>query len=95
MVGSEFTGSLVSGVSGDKTGESGRENGLIKGFPGDLDNGDIKVDGFVMGDPRDLFLSLGAPIPSEGRGTVLRDSVKDRLTGDFGVGEGDFLLQSF
>lgn len=35
MVGLEFTGLLVFGVFGDKIGESGRENGLIKGFFGD------------------------------------------------------------
>lgn len=92
MCGLEFTGLLVFGVFGDKIGESGRENGLIKGFFGDFDNGDIKVDGFVMGDLRDFFLFLGVLIFFEGRGIGFRDSVKDRFTGDFGVGEGDFFL---
>jgi hypothetical protein len=87
--------SLVSGVSGDSTGERGRLKGLTKVFPGDLDNGEIMLAGFVMGDPNDRFLSRGAVIPSEGRVTGLRDRVNDRLTGDLGEGEGDFRLQSF
>lgn len=88
-------GSLVSMVSGDRTGDSGKENGFTKGFPGDLDNADIIEHGFVMGEPRERFLSRWVALPSEGRVTGLRDRVKARLTGDLGVGEGDFLLQSF